>query len=301
MIFNEIYSAYYNTVAKILKSALSDEISEKEVLDIVNQNAFSESVLTILPAIKDEKWQIIDKTFSTPLYNTPTMPLTTLEKSWLKAILLDPRIKLFGADIDLGDTKPLFTADDYRIFDKYADGDPFDDKEYIKNFRLLLSAIKEKRAVIARMYNRHGNKVKVHFLPLRLEYSEKDDKFRVIASGCDFSQFNLGRFISCDYYDEKDASDKIPHKIKSKEVTLLIKDERKAMERVLLHFAHFEKSTEKIDDKHYRVKIKYLENDETEIVIRVLSFGPYVKVCEPEAFIDLIKERLILQKSCGLK
>ena len=41
--------------------------------------------------------------------------------------------------------------------------------------------------------------------------------------------------------------------------------------------------------------------DETEIVIRVLSFGPYVKVLETESFVNLIKERLISQKSCELK
>ena len=41
--------------------------------------------------------------------------------------------------------------------------------------------------------------------------------------------------------------------------------------------------------------------DETEIVIRVLSFGPYIKVLEPECFVNLIKERLISQKSCELK
>ena len=41
--------------------------------------------------------------------------------------------------------------------------------------------------------------------------------------------------------------------------------------------------------------------DETEIVIRVLSFGPYVKALEPESFVNLIKERLISQKSCELK
>ncbi|MCD8179906.1 MAG: WYL domain-containing protein [Firmicutes bacterium] len=301
MIFSEIYSAYYNTVAKILKSILSGDVSEKEILKIINQNAFSESVLTVLPAIKDERWQIINKDLSTPIKHIPTMPLTILEKRWLKAITEDPRIKLFGADIDLDDTEPLFTPEDYKVFDKYADGDPFEDEEYIERFRLILTAIKEKRPVVAKMYNRNGSKIKVRFFPKYLEYSEKDDKFRVIADGCRFSQFNLARFISCKYYDGNGGWNETPREINTKELTLLIKDERKAMERVMLHFAHFEKSSEKIDDEHYRVKIKYLESDETEIVIRVLSFGPYVKVCEPESFVDLIKERLNLQKSCGLK
>lgn len=68
----------------------------------------------------------------------------------------------------------------------------------------------------------------------------------------------------------------------------------------MLHFAHFEKQAERMDDK-YILRLKYYENDETELVIRVLSFGPYVKVQEPESFVDLIKERLISQRSCELK
>ena len=42
------------------------------------------------------------------------------------------------------------------------------------------------------------------------------------------------------------------------------------------------------------------KDDETEIVIRILSFSQMVKVVEPNSFIDLIKDRLLKQKSCGL-
>ena len=69
----------------------------------------------------------------------------------------------------------------------------------------------------------------------------------------------------------------------------------------MLHFAHFEKQAERAENNKYILRLKYYENDETEIVIRVLSFGPYVKVLEPQGFVNLIKERLISQKSCGLK
>ena len=48
------------------------------------------------------------------------------------------------------------------------------------------------------------------------------------------------------------------------------------------------------------VEINYSKDDETELLIRILSFGPTVKVMEPENFIDLIKERLQNQKSCEL-
>ena len=69
----------------------------------------------------------------------------------------------------------------------------------------------------------------------------------------------------------------------------------------MLHFAHFEKQAERTGYDKYILRLKYYENDETEIVIRVLSFGPYIKVLEPQSFVNLIKERLISQKSCELK
>ena len=80
-----------------------------------------------------------------------------------------------------------------------------------------------------------------------------------------------------------------------------ITDRRNALERVMLHFAHFEKRAERLNDNHYILRIKYYENDETEVVIRVLSFGPCVRVIEPENFIELIKKRLISQKNCELR
>ena len=65
----------------------------------------------------------------------------------------------------------------------------------------------------------------------------------------------------------------------------------------MTHFSHFEKSVEKLDDLHYRVKLIYDADDETELIIRVLSFGPMVKAVAPERFISKIRERLIKQRN----
>ena len=53
--------------------------------------------------------------------------------------------------------------------------------------------------------------------------------------------------------------------------------------------------------KHYLVKIKYAHDEESEMVIRILSFGPMVEVLEPEPFRKLVVEKLEKQLSCGLK
>ena len=57
-----------------------------------------------------------------------------------------------------------------------------------------------------------------------------------------------------------------------------------------------EKETKKIDSKHYKIKLKYYNEDETEILIRVLSFGPMLKVISPDSFIQQVKTRLEKQK-----
>ena len=290
MIFSELYSVYYNTVAKIIETAFNPEATEKDLRHCVEQQAFSESVLTILPALKSGKWPLLNKDLSPALRHKPKMPLTNLEKRWLKAISEDPRVKLFDVNFpNLDNVDPLFTRDDYKIYDQYSDGDPFEDEAYIAHFRLILSAVQNDKPVETVMINRHGKKIKIRFYPKGFEYSAKDDKIRIIATGCKFKHFNLGRIVSCDFYHGDGPWNEKPQKECKKDLTLLITNERNALERAMMHFAHFEKQAERLDDDKYILRLKYYADDETEIVIRVLSFGPCVKVTEPESFVNLIK------------
>lgn len=64
MIFSELYSAYYNTVAKIMEAAFNPEATEKDLQRCVMEEAFSESVLTILPALKSGKWPLLHEDLS---------------------------------------------------------------------------------------------------------------------------------------------------------------------------------------------------------------------------------------------
>ena len=303
MIFSELYSAYYNTVAAILSAILDGEHSEKELHKIVTDRAFGESVLTIMPALKSEKWQLVHSDMTTPLEHKPTTPLTTLQKRWLKAISLDPRVKLFGVNFpDLEDVEPLFTSADYTIYDQYNDGDPFEDAQYIKNFRIVLEALRKGTQIKFEMINRKGHMMFVRCRPLRLEYSEKDDKFRVITAGWRaVSTVNLSKIRSCSHdigYRRVSGRERA---VVYDTVTVKIRDERNAMERFMLHFAHFEKQAEKLGKDTYLLKIKYAKNDEPEMVIRLLSFGPHVEAVGSPDFRAAVIEKLKKQKNCELK
>ena len=301
MFFNEIYGAYYNAVSKILAKAVEKPVTPKDIRKIVEESAFGESSINIENSLFNEKWQLVTKNGDTPLENKPSLPLTTLEKRWLKAISLDPRVKLFGDGFsDLRDVEPLFTPDDICVFDKYADGDPYEDEKYINNFRLMLDAINRQYPVKLTTKNNKGEEKYIVFLPQYMEYSEKDDKFRVVGSGGRWATVvNMGRIIWCHPYVKPYTPNTNTKMDRDKEtVVFQLTDERNALERALMHFAHFEKQAEKLADNRYKITVTYDKDDETELLIRVLSFGPMIKVTSQDSFINLIKERLIKKKSC---
>ena len=303
MIFREWYGAYYSAVAELLRAAVDHPVTDRELRTIIAANAFAESGPVIESALREERWPLLRADGTTPLWHAPTMPMTMLEKRWLKAVSLDPRVRLFDLSLEgLEEVEPLFRPEDIRVFDRYADGDPFEDEVYIRNFRLILNAIREETPLRIRMVNNRGGKVSVTVRPEFLEYSEKDDKFRLLTKGGRYGKtINLARILSCKPCDGEDPF----HRRKARKpavrtLVLEVFDGRNALERVMLHFAHFEKEAQRLDDRRYRLCIRYRRDDETELVIRVLSFGPFVRVVEPDSFVTLIKDRLRRQKSCGL-
>ena len=306
MLFSEIYSAYYNTVASIISCSQQGKLDSDLLFKIVKESAFPESFMTIGSALETGKWPLIKKDYSTNIQNLPTMPLSILQERWLKALCNDKRIRLFVDNevltklrLKLKDVEPLFTDNDYYLYDKYSDGDPYDDSEYIKNFRTVLEAIHQKKIISVEYTGRFGQQKRFTCAPYKIEYSEKDDKFRIISKVKNrHSILNIARINSCELTENSkvdDISDEdLPYNRRTT-VTLEIYDERKALERVMLAFAHFEKSAVQISDDVYQLTLNYDSFDETELVVRVLSFGPMVKVLEPESFRNLIQERISKQ------
>lgn len=64
-------------------------------------------------------------------------------------------------------------------------------------------------------------------------------------------------------------------------------------------FCIWKKTTERLDEKHYKLHLTYNKSDAIEMVIRVLSFRPLLQVQEPASFIELLHKRL--QKQLALQ
>ena len=199
MLFSEVYGTYYNVLAQLLTEAAAGNLTKESMYRIVREKGFEESVLTIPEALQRQTWPLITGDYSTPLTHSPTRPLTTLQKRWLKALLSDPRIQLFDPPTEgLGDVEPLYPPDTFVYYDRYNDGDPYGDPGYIARFRCILSGIRQKRWIRIQFTGRNGVLHDWRCVPYRLEYSSKDDKFRLICANKRTTlSINLARITQC--------------------------------------------------------------------------------------------------------
>lgn len=295
MLFSEIYGSYYQAVARILSKAVAGTLDGKALGQIVQETAFEESLLTIPQALTSGQWPLLMPDYSTPLLREPAMPLTLLQKRWMKAILLDPRVALFEPDTrGLEDIEPLFRQEWLVYFDRYSDGEDYSDPNYIRHFRTILAALREKKQLRVTFLDGKGNRHHTAVSPQYLEYSEKDDRFRLAAEGFRPWIIPLSRIEDCRLLESAARS---THQVfrHTECLTMELTDVRGALERVLLHFSHLEKETKRLDGTHYQVTLHYDKDDETEILIRILSFGAVVRVVSPESFREKIRRRLAMQ------
>lgn len=175
MLFSEIYSSYFNMVATVLSEATQHTLTGSRLNDIVLEKAFAESMLTI-PASLKGKWPLLKPDLSAPIHHEPSMPLTTLQKRWLKTLLQDRRIALFAPETTgLEDVEPLFNMDDVVWFDQYLDGDPYGDEHYIAVFQNILTAIKGHYRVRLSYSGHTGAQHRTLCIPYRLPYRRKKD------------------------------------------------------------------------------------------------------------------------------
>ena len=327
--FSEIYGCYYKIVAEILKRAGQGNLSKQEILDITEQYGFAESGLTVPDKLFSGQWYFLTKTdtntFVSRLEHDPQMPLTMLQRRWIKSLLSDRRIRLFLDDAvlseigeALSDVEPLWSEELFLHYDRFENGDDFSSQEYQHNFRLIMDAIRKKEVIRFDYTSSKGKRTRKTCLPLKIEYSPKNDRFRLIALRCPFGRrkvMDRYRFdgirnagVSDSYRSTENNGNKIHDGIKkaaslsldtlahqsydTEPVRLLIYNRRNALERAMLHFANYDKDTRQLDENTWECLIYYDSSMETELLIEILSFGPVVRVTGPDAFVELIRERL---------
>ena len=304
-LFSEIYSTYYQITEKILKKKV---VTKAEVLNIICKNGFSETVLFLESKLigEDHYGLLTEKNgiYRSILKKEPHIPLTFLEKRWLCAILHDRKSSLFLDKkqkqelCNLLGAEPLYQNQFLHFFDRFSDGDDYEKEQYIKHFRNILRSVHDHTLIKISFQTRKGNRITHYFLPVKIEYSFKNDRFRVHViqyrkdKAIDTGIINLSQITLTECTNIAPATNCIAIREK-REAVIKITEERNAVNRFMMEFAELERISEYDEEtKECLVRMKYNFKDETEILIRLLSFGPVVEVLEPLDFRKKMKERI---------
>ncbi len=316
-LFSEIYGCYYTVLARVLAGAHRGGLTRAEIESIIEGSGFADTAFHLLPKLISEEWPLLQtrggRYYSALACGDTARPMSTLEQAWLKALLADPRMRLFLTDPQIQaldgalDTAPLYSPDDFHIYDAASDGDPYDDARYRERFRVILDATEVHTPLYIEYAGGKGGFTHGAYIPWRLNYSAKDDKFRLLATACFKTRnrraiLNLSRITHVQVADNPPAMD-IAQALRYFEqpqtqpsFLLRIYPERNALERAMLEFAAYRKETEYDEASNtYLCRIYYDVMEETELLIRVLGFGPTVRALEPPAFVAQVKERILRQ------
>ena len=311
-LFSEVYGCYYEVTAAILRAA---PLERRQIEALVSQRGYGESTIHLLPKLLDGgTWPLLvarDGWYESRLHTPPSLPLTLLEASWLKALLADARVRLFLTDEqlahladELADVEPLYRQEDFHCFDRYSDGDPYADEAYRRRFQAILAAMRERAALSIAYTPPKGRPNSGQYIPLQMEYSAKDDKFRVFAAKVrqgglrGYYCLNLNRITALAASPERytgalDLDAWRRRRRCGEPVRIRVTDERNGIERFMVEFSSFEKQSEyDAAAKACFVKLWYQKDDETEVLIRLLGFGPVVRVLGPDRFVRQMRERI---------
>ena len=304
-LFSEVYGRYYQLMDEILRRA---PLSRAELHELVVRHGFGESVLFFEPRLLDGAWPLLEQRSDGRYYRRvePTaLPVTMLERSWLKALLADRRLALFLTPEErayltgaLRETEALYRPEDFACFDQYLDGDPYEAAEYQAHFRTALAAVEQGQVLEVVFCSGRGERRQELFWPQRIEYSPQDDKFRLCGLCCVAGQWAQHSVINMARVQKIRAAAAakpagLPSPPERRELIVDVSRERDGVERFMLEFSMYERTSYyDASAQVCQVKLVYEPRDEREIVMRLLSFGPVVRVESPAIIRDEIQRRV---------
>ncbi|MFR8032613.1 MAG: WYL domain-containing protein [Lachnospiraceae bacterium] len=300
-------------VEEILKRKLDEYGTNEEGKMYFWENEVKETIETIIIQIEKIKYRFHIDPAANFMYNV--LPLTLGEMRWVRSILDNPRIHLFLEDEEIDCLKNVFpetiepfpfqdVIKHYERYEKQINLRCYERKsEARKHMRKLLDAIHNKRKIMVDyppVYFGDQSKVKkVCLIPVRAEYSKRDDGFRFICLESKESNgkedrtytLNLERIKDVEVTEESvDNFSEVVHTVndqmekEKRTVTIGFYYDEILTDRILTEFSPWKKECVS-ENEWYTVTITYPDSEILDITIRLLEYGDYVCILgetEPE-------------------
>jgi len=324
-VFLELKSTFYKALEEIINIAYKKgEISQKEIYDILTKHNCNFPELEKRLFAKNKRYQkniyVLkkqdEKVYSLRI-NSEILPyVTNLEIMWLKFIMSSRYASLFLEENTikkierLKSTMPQIDANIIvpKNYSKILSRE--DIKKLSPKIKMIIKSILEKKLLIYTYKTRHGIIFKeVKGIPVKIQYSLKDDMFYVIFYSVEQKNFskciiqNLeGIRYDSDNFDRekilKEYEEYLKNSRAKEPIVLEVENTRNALEKSFCIFSAFEKSARFLKEKNkHEIKIFYYNFEEAEIISRILYLGKNVVVTHPEH----IREHIVARVKNALK
>lgn len=311
---NSINSRYHQIITMLLDLSQVREIYLEDVKDAISSKGFCETEPYLLPRLIDsnckdnyrlfiKEGNMIRSRLKDPSY----VQLSNIEYQWLKTASKDSRFRLFFKEDTynkilhiLDDKEDLFDDFIFENIDEYVYSDDFTNNNYITNFNTILCAIRSKNVLNISYVNSRNKTTFGSYLPISLVYSMKENKFSLRAYNTSAKSnkkciLNLNGIKSINIMDidtpQVGNISFMTHK--RKHVDIIINNNRNGFERVFYQLATYERETEYDEiTGNCHMRLFYNSDYETELLITLISFGPIIKIIEPDKFVSQFRKRL---------
>ena len=262
-------------------------------------------------------------------YLYDVLPITKLELRWLITVLGDPLATIFFSTEQIDKLKKAiqdapFEVEAFKMsainyFDRYnleeqylqtGEGDTRHSKKEAYFIRKVYKAIIFGEKIKIEYKNWRGEKRYVNCKPTWMEYSRRDDIFRIWyinENKNEINMVNVSRILRIIVFNDKKYN-KMEQREKLKKIydqTMteiqieFYQGEKNLPDRLLTEFSLWKKKCiYDVTTQKYIMTLYYSPLDEKEILIRLLSYGPYIRVVAPEKnyILSEIKKRIIIQR-----
>ena len=339
-LFNEVKNRYFQLVFRIINEC-ADGKAKSDILKLIdegefeqkvigkNQQSFADMILNrtstdenlnlltqkeglFYPCIENAGRPGCMASSEAKHNNQPPIPVrfTKIEKAWLKALLeLDgvrkilskqtrEKLKAELADFDTPIKDEYFEMTNITILPEIWQKEAYDE-----NFKIILEALLLDKPIRYNNIDKKGNVYKNKLaLPIGIEYSMRDERFRVSMYSLDdnrpimaniFSLLAI-RIVNEEVNIDRETAKKLmfEQKYSSEPVVLEVTDRKAAMERCFMCFSGMERASRELGNNKYEIQLNYYLFEEENLIRNIISLGPYVRVISPARIVDEIVGRV---------
>lgn len=324
-IFSSIKSTFYKALEDIINTAYENggitQRGVQEILQKYNCN-FPSLERRVLDKNEEENKNLYllkredDSQQLTLRIDAPIEPYATdIELMWLKFMLSSRYVHLFLEDETIEKIKKLKVNNNFSFDPEILLPKNYSKvikrewvKEIGKKLRVLIHAALEKKVVNYTYITRSGHEFKETGIPVKIQYSLKDDLVYAIIYS--ISSRTFAKCVVQNLHNISLTSEKVDMTEISKEykeflkkslapdpIVLEVMNTRNALERSFCLFSSFKKSARFLREKNkHQLTIYYYTFEEAEVLSRILYLGKDVVVISPERIrnevISRVKEAL---------